>query len=139
MFKGDPAKKTQERLQPTVDNINKMAVSMSAKSDDDLRAITQDLKQRATSGTSLEDLLPEAFAVRASPTQTASTWSRDIINVVDLPFARRCAATQQLHGSELVRSTRGGSPRFGDYADRVTRPGVPWSTSRYDHLKTTLL
>lgn len=64
MFKGDPAKKTQERLQPFVDQINTLASSMSSKSDDELREITQELKKRATSGTALDELLPEAFAVR---------------------------------------------------------------------------
>jgi preprotein translocase subunit SecA len=64
LFKGDPAKKTQERLQPIVDEVNALESSMAEKSDDELRAVTQELKRRAASGTALDDLLPEAFAVR---------------------------------------------------------------------------
>ena len=63
MLRGDPAKKTQERIQPTVDQVNAFESSMQAKSDDELRELTQDLRKRAQSGTPLDSLLPEAFAV----------------------------------------------------------------------------
>lgn len=63
MLRGDPAKKTQERIQPTVDQVNAFESSMQAKSDDELRELTLDLRKRAQSGTPLDSLLPEAFAV----------------------------------------------------------------------------
>ena len=65
MLKGDPATKTRERYQPRVDAINKLAPSVAAFTDDELRAATAEFQKRAQSGESLDALLPEAFAVRA--------------------------------------------------------------------------
>jgi hypothetical protein len=76
LFKGDPSKKTQERLQPIVDAVNALDSQMQALSDDDLKAMTGKLKQRVASGESLEDVRAEAFAVRASATpQGRATWA----------------------------------------------------------------
>ncbi|CAK8987060.1 Protein translocase subunit SecA [Durusdinium trenchii] len=66
-----PEKQTQKRYEPQVqakgaafcDAINALEETMKAKSDDQLRALTADLQQRAQSGTPLEELLPEAFAL----------------------------------------------------------------------------
>ena len=70
LLKGDPAKKTQERLQPIVDDVNKLEAEMQGRSDQELREMTVALRERAQSGTSLDTLLPEAFAVRNSAVQT---------------------------------------------------------------------
>ena len=64
VFKGDPTKKTRERLQPIVDQVNAMESQMQGKSDEELRDVTSKLRQQVQSGTSLDDVLPEAFAVR---------------------------------------------------------------------------
>ncbi|CAK8987486.1 unnamed protein product [Durusdinium trenchii] len=58
-----PEKQTQKRYEPQVQAINALEETMKAKSDDQLRALTADLQQRAQSGTPLEELLPEAFAL----------------------------------------------------------------------------
>jgi len=58
-----PTEKTRKELQPIVDKINSMQESFKAKSDEELRDFTYGLKEKAQSGTSLDDLLPEAFAV----------------------------------------------------------------------------
>lgn len=63
-FKGDPSKKTQERLQPIVDAVNALESNMQKLSDDELKGMTQKLKQRVAAGESLEDVRAEAFAVR---------------------------------------------------------------------------
>ncbi len=47
----------------TVRRINALEGSLAALSDDDLRAKTEEFKRRHTAGESLDDLLPEAFAV----------------------------------------------------------------------------
>lgn len=62
-FYESPEKQTQKRYEPQVQAINALEETMKAKSDDDLRALTADLQQRAQSGTALEELLPEAFAL----------------------------------------------------------------------------
>lgn len=49
-------------LQPVVAQINALREEMSAKSDDELRAVTDQLKQRLQDGETLDDVLPTAFA-----------------------------------------------------------------------------
>jgi hypothetical protein len=71
LFKGDPSKKTKERLQPIVDAVNELEPDMTMRSDEELRAVAVSLKGRAQSGTPLDTLLPEAFAVRSSASEEA--------------------------------------------------------------------
>ncbi|KAK3253820.1 hypothetical protein CYMTET_36948 [Cymbomonas tetramitiformis] len=63
MFAGDPAAKTAQKYQPTVDKINALEPQISSLSDDDLRAKTDEFKKRVESGETLDNLLPEVFAV----------------------------------------------------------------------------
>lgn len=63
IFKQDPSEKTRKQYQERVDAINALEPAMQALSDDQLRAKTQEFKQRVARGESLESLLPEAFAV----------------------------------------------------------------------------
>lgn len=51
------------RLQPQVDAINQLEPTIKALSDEALQQKTQDFKARLDKGASLDDLLPEAFAV----------------------------------------------------------------------------
>jgi preprotein translocase subunit SecA len=50
-------------LQPLVDRINTLEPSVSELPDDQLKAKTAEFRQRLSEGATLEDLLPEAFAV----------------------------------------------------------------------------
>ena len=50
-------------IQPTVDRINALEPSLSKQTDQELRAHTDRFKTRMAAGETLEDLLPEAFAV----------------------------------------------------------------------------
>ncbi|MBF6590165.1 MAG: preprotein translocase subunit SecA, partial [Ktedonobacterales bacterium] len=59
---GDPNERELKRLRPMVDHINGLEDEMRDLSDDDLRAITGELKQELENGAALDDLLPEAFA-----------------------------------------------------------------------------
>jgi hypothetical protein len=63
IFKQDPSEKTRKLYQERVDAINALEPGMQALSDDQLRAKTQEFKQRVARGETLESLLPEAFAV----------------------------------------------------------------------------
>lgn len=63
IFKQDPSEKTRRLYQERVDAINALEPMMQALSDDQLRAKTQEFKQRVARGETLESLLPEAFAV----------------------------------------------------------------------------
>src|SRR6266568_1910656 len=60
---GDPNAKEIKRLQPLVDEINGLEPEMQALTDAQLRAKTDEFRQRFEEGESLDDLLVEAFAV----------------------------------------------------------------------------
>ena len=52
-----------KRMHKLVDKVNALEPSIQPLSDDELKQKTADFKQRYESGTSLDALLPEAFAV----------------------------------------------------------------------------
>ena len=52
-----------KRMMKTVQQINDLELDVSALSDEELKAKTQEFRDRLDSGTSLDDLMPEAFAV----------------------------------------------------------------------------
>lgn len=60
---GDTDARHLKKLQKTVDEIESISEEMKKLSDDDLRKKTEEFKERHRNGESLEDLLPEAFAV----------------------------------------------------------------------------
>ena len=59
----DSNDKALKRLLPDVDRINTLEPEFEKLSDSQLRAKTGELKERLNSGDSLDDLLPEAFAI----------------------------------------------------------------------------
>src|SRR5574341_2623880 len=60
---GDSATRELRRLQPLVDAVNALDAEYSALPDDALRGKTAEFKERLAAGETLDDLLPEAFAV----------------------------------------------------------------------------
>ena len=52
-----------KKIQPIVEQINSLEPSIQKLSDDELKAMTPKFKERIDKGESLDDLLPEAFAV----------------------------------------------------------------------------
>lgn len=58
-----------KRLQPIVDTINRLEPTISELSNEQLQAKTVEFRQRYTNGQTLDDLLPEAFAVVRETTQ----------------------------------------------------------------------
>jgi preprotein translocase subunit SecA len=60
---GTAHEREMKRLQPIVDRINGLESQIQSLSDDLLRAKTRDLKERHAKGETLDQLLPEAFAV----------------------------------------------------------------------------
>lgn len=60
---GDPKKKQIREYWPIVEKINALEPEISALTDDELRAKTLEFRERLAAGETLEDLLPEAFAV----------------------------------------------------------------------------
>ncbi|WP_202079325.1 preprotein translocase subunit SecA [Caldalkalibacillus salinus] len=60
---GDPTERDLKKYQKTVDQINSLEPEISKLSDDELKGKTQQFKEQYNSGTSLDDILPEAYAV----------------------------------------------------------------------------
>ena len=62
---GSKNQRELKKLQPLVAKIAELEPSMKAKSDSELKAVTNELKQKLDNGATLDDILCEAFdAVR---------------------------------------------------------------------------
>ena len=71
LFK-DPNEKELEKLEPLVEEINALEPEMQALSDQELKAKTDEFKNRHQNGESLDGLLTEAFAVVREASQRAT-------------------------------------------------------------------
>lgn len=60
---GDPNARKLKKYQPYITEINLLEEEIQALSDEDLKGKTAEFKQRLAKGETLDDLLPEAFAV----------------------------------------------------------------------------
>ncbi len=60
---GTYSERAIKQIRPVVDEINALEPTMKAKTDSELRGMTQIFKDRLAQGEELDDLLPEAFAV----------------------------------------------------------------------------
>jgi len=60
---GSKNERDLKRMQPLVERINNLEAEFEALSDDQLKAKTAEFKERYRAGTTLDDLLPEAFSV----------------------------------------------------------------------------
>ena len=76
---GDPNKKYLKKIQPIVDQINKLEPEMEKLSDSELREKTAELKEKFKNGKNLDDILVEAFAmVREASKRTLSQRHFDV-------------------------------------------------------------
>jgi preprotein translocase subunit SecA len=76
---GDPNERELKRLKPIVDSINKLEPEFKKLSDEGLRAKTDEFKERIAKGTSLDNILPEAFAaVREAARRTIGQRHYDV-------------------------------------------------------------
>src|SRR5512136_2274283 len=60
---GTSTERTLKRIRPSVEAINSLEARVEALTDGQLRAKTAEFKEKLAQGASLEDILPEAFAV----------------------------------------------------------------------------
>jgi len=60
---GSKNQRELKKLQPIVVRIGELEPTMKAKSDDELKAMTGEFKRRLDKGATLDEILPEAFAV----------------------------------------------------------------------------
>jgi preprotein translocase subunit SecA len=75
----DSNEKELKRLQPLVDHINSLEPEFEKITDDELRAKTDEFKARLADGESLDEILPEAYAVvREAAKRTIRQWHFDV-------------------------------------------------------------
>ncbi len=60
---GSKNQRELKKLQPIVDRIAQLEPTMKPKSDDELKAMTAEFKRRIDKGATLDEILPEAYAV----------------------------------------------------------------------------
>jgi preprotein translocase subunit SecA len=60
---GDPNEKYLRKLQPTIDKINNLEPKFEHFSNEELKGKTEEFKQRLRKGETLDDIMPEAFAL----------------------------------------------------------------------------
>ena len=63
LFVGDKHGRERKRLWPIVEEINALAADLEALSDDELKSKTGEFRRRLAEGETLDELLPEAYAV----------------------------------------------------------------------------
>ena len=68
---GETDEKITGRYRPTVDDINDLESEFTAMSDDELRDLTAEFRERLEGGEDLDDLLPESFAATREVTRRA--------------------------------------------------------------------
>ena len=60
---GTESERILKKIQPIVDTVNKLEPKIGGLSDEELKAKTEEFRKRLSGGQSLDDILPEAFAV----------------------------------------------------------------------------
>jgi preprotein translocase subunit SecA len=93
-----------KRLRPLVEEVNSYAERMRALSDGDLQAKTQEFRERLADGESVDDLLPEAFAVvREAAGRTIGLYPYDVqVMGAIVLHQRRIAEMKTGEGKTLV-------------------------------------
>ena len=70
---GDPNRRYLDRLSPIVEEVNGFAAAQQRLSDEELRAKSASFRDRLESGETLEDILPEAYALVREASERATT------------------------------------------------------------------
>ena len=101
---GDPNERAVKKLQPIVDEINALEAEFEALDDAAIRAKTEELRERHVAGESLDDLLPESFAlVREASKRTIGLRHYDVQLVGGIVLHRGIVAEMKTgEGKTLV-------------------------------------
>ncbi len=114
---GDSNKKLIAGLRPIVNEVGDLEAALQQMSDDELRARTAVLRERLENGETLEDLLPEAYAlVREASVRTTGLRHYDV----------QIMGGILLHRGEVVEMRTGEGKTLVYLAvipERLNRPG----------------
>ncbi len=116
---GDGNKRQLKRIQSTVDEIELLEVETQKLSDEELKNKTTEFKQRYQEGESLDDLLPEAFAVVREVSQR-------VLNM--RPFNVQLIGGEVLHKGNIAEMKTGEGKTLAStlpaYLNALTEKGV---------------
>lgn len=108
---GSKKERDVKKLIPLVEEINKHYTGLSKLSDDELRDKTQQFKQRLNDGETIDDILPEAFAVvkDACRRLVGTTWSAADIPVKwdMVPYDVQLMGAISLHQGKISEMATG--------------------------------
>ena len=142
----DTNSKTIARYQTLVDKINSLESATSALSDEQLKAKTQDFKNRLSSGDALDSLLPEAFAVvRESSKRVIEQRHFDVQLMAGIAFHEGKVAEQKTGEGKTLSATSavylnaltGKSVHVVTVNDYLSRIGGGWMGQVYTFLGIT--
>ena len=78
-----------KRIYPIVDKIEALGPEMEALSDEELRGKTREFKERLKEGETLDDILPEAFAVVREGAYRSIGMRHYRVQMIGVPFIWR--------------------------------------------------
>ena len=111
VFLGDKSARTFRRHKQAIERINQWDEKFASLSDDQLRAKTQELRDRFGQGETLEDLLDEAFAVvkQACRRLVGQSWEAGgtTISWDMVPFDVQLAGGIELHRTNIAEMATG--------------------------------
>ncbi|KAF0110518.1 MAG: preprotein translocase subunit SecA [Chloroflexi bacterium] len=147
VFGGDPHKREIEKLSEIVEEINSFEEPYESLSEEALRAKTAEFKQRLIEGETLNDLLPESFAVvREASKRTIGLRHYDIQMIGGMTLhAGRIAEMRTGEGKTLVatlpvylNALTGHGVHLVTVNDYLARRDARWMTPIYHLLGLTV-
>ena len=126
-----------KRLYPIADKIEAMSDEYAALTDEQLRAKTDEFKARLAAGTTLDDILPEAFAIMKD---TARRFAQnDTVVVTANDFDRELAATKDtLTAKEAELTATKDSLTTAENELAATKDSLTTATTELEATKATL-
>ncbi|MCP4365509.1 MAG: preprotein translocase subunit SecA, partial [Planctomycetes bacterium] len=105
---GSANERALAELWPIVEQINALEPEIKALSDDQLKAKTTELKERLASGKTLDDILPEAFAVvREASARVPRSPNPEVEPFIMRPFDVQLLGGIVLHQGKISEMTTG--------------------------------
>ncbi len=144
---GDPNQRVIDRLQPLVDDINRLESQYEGLSDERLRAKTDEFLARLEAGEGLDDLLPEAYAaVREASKRTIGLRHYDVQLIGGIVLHQgQIAEMKTGEGKTLVatlplylNALRGQGAHLITPNDYLSKVGVQWMGPVYHLLGLTV-
>lgn len=144
---GDANERYIKKLQPVIDRINNLEREFEKLSREDLRAKTQEFKDRLAKGETLDDILPEAFAaVREAAKRTLGQRHFDVQLIGGIVLHQgKIAEMKTGEGKTLVatlpsylNALTGRGVHIVTVNDYLSRRDTVWMGQIYDYLGLTV-